>query len=91
MYWAKKILEWTKTPDEAFDIAIYLNDRYNIDGRDPDGYYGCMWAIGGYHDHPFSERNVIGKIRFMSYNASKGKFDVQGFIRKYSNPLSKKK
>lgn len=91
MYWAKKILEWTKTPDEAFEIAIYLNDRYNIDGRDPNGYYGVMW-IFGYHDHPFGERPVIGKLRYMSYNASKGKFDVPAFIRKYSNPtLSSKK
>lgn len=46
MYWAKKILEWTSSPDEALEFAIYLNDRYNLDGRDPNGYVGCMWSIG---------------------------------------------
>lgn len=46
MYWAKKILEWTRAPEEALDIAIYLNDKYHLDGRDPNGYVGCMWSIG---------------------------------------------
>lgn len=50
MYWAKKILEWTPTPQEALAIAIYLNDKYELDGRDPNGYVGCMWSIGGIHD-----------------------------------------
>lgn len=45
MYWAKKILEWTKTPEEAIEIAIYLNDKYNLDGRDPNGYVGIMWSM----------------------------------------------
>jgi len=45
MYWAKKILEWTKTPEEALEIAIYLNDKYNLDGRDPNGYVGIMWSM----------------------------------------------
>ena len=46
MYWAKKILEWTTSPEEALKFAIYLNDRYQLDGRDPNGYVGCMWSIG---------------------------------------------
>jgi deoxyribodipyrimidine photo-lyase len=50
MYWAKKILEWTRSPDEALAFAIYLNDKYELDGRDPNGYVGCMWSIGGIHD-----------------------------------------
>ena len=50
MYWAKKILEWSATPDDALAIAIYLNDKYELDGRDPNGYVGCMWSIGGIHD-----------------------------------------
>ena len=50
MYWAKKILEWTKTPAEALETAIYLNDKYELDGRDPNGYVGCMWSICGIHD-----------------------------------------
>ncbi|KAF0929995.1 hypothetical protein E2562_027184 [Oryza meyeriana var. granulata] len=50
MYWAKKILEWTSGPEEALSVAIYLNDKYEIDGRDPSGYVGCMWSICGLHD-----------------------------------------
>lgn len=50
MYWAKKILEWTESPEEALRIALYLNDKYELDGRDPNGYVGCMWSIGGIHD-----------------------------------------
>ncbi len=50
MYWAKKILEWTTSPEQALDIAIYLNDKYELDGRDPNGYAGIAWAIGGVHD-----------------------------------------
>jgi deoxyribodipyrimidine photo-lyase len=46
MYWAKKILEWTESPEEALRIAVYLNDKYEMDGRDPNGYVGCAWAIG---------------------------------------------
>ena len=50
MYWAKKILEWTKTAEEAISIAIYLNDKYELDGRDPNGYVGVMWSMVGIHD-----------------------------------------
>lgn len=50
MYWAKKILEWTANPEEAKRVAIYLNDRYSLDGRDPNGYVGVMWSIAGLHD-----------------------------------------
>ena len=50
MYWAKKILEWSQSPEEALETAIYLNDKYELDGRDPNGYVGCMWSICGIHD-----------------------------------------
>ena len=50
MYWAKKILEWTESPEQALEWAIYLNDKYELDGRDPNGWVGCMWAICGIHD-----------------------------------------
>jgi deoxyribodipyrimidine photo-lyase len=50
MYWAKKILEWSSSPQEALATAIFLNDKYELDGRDPNGYVGCMWSIGGIHD-----------------------------------------
>ncbi|CAN1834097.1 Deoxyribodipyrimidine photo-lyase [Linum perenne] len=80
MYWAKKILEWTKGPEEALAIAIYLNNKYEIDGRDPSGYVGCMWSICGVHDQGWKERTVFGKIRYMNYAGCKRKFDVDGYI-----------
>ena len=82
MYWAKKILEWTATPETALAHAIYLNDKYSIDGRDPNGYAGIAWAIGGVHDRAWGERAVFGKIRYMNYQGCKRKFDVNGYIKK---------
>jgi deoxyribodipyrimidine photo-lyase len=84
MYWAKKILEWSKIPEEAFRISIFLNDKYELDGRDPNGYTGCAWSIGGVHDRAWNERSVFGKIRYMNYNGCKRKFDVNEYIRKWS-------
>jgi deoxyribodipyrimidine photo-lyase len=83
MYWAKKILEWSENPSEALRIAIYLNDRYSLDGRDPNGYVGCMWSIGGIHDQGWGERAVFGKIRYMNYAGCKRKFSVKDFVDKY--------
>ncbi len=80
MYWAKKILEWTKNPEEALKIAIFLNDKYELDGRDPNGYTGIAWSIGGVHDRAWFPRLVFGKIRYMSYNGAKSKFDVKAYI-----------
>jgi len=82
MYWAKKILEWSASPDEALRIAIYLNDRYELDGRDPNGYTGIAWSIGGRHDRPWREREIYGKIRYMSYNGAKRKFDVGAYVER---------
>lgn len=82
MYWAKKILEWSESPEEALRIAIFLNDKYEIDGRDPNGYAGCAWAIGGVHDRAWQERKVFGKIRFMNLNGCKRKFNVDEYIEK---------
>ncbi|XP_077343744.1 deoxyribodipyrimidine photo-lyase-like [Lithobates pipiens] len=83
MYWAKKILEWTNSPEEALKFTIYLNDRYELDGRDPNGYVGCMWSICGIHDQGWAERAVFGKIRYMNYQGCKRKFDVAQFERRY--------
>lgn len=82
MYWAKKILEWTETLTDALRIATYLNDRYELDGRDPNGYVGCAWSIGGVHDRAWPLRPVFGKIRYMSYQGCRSKFDVESFIEK---------
>lgn len=80
MYWAKKILEWSESPEEALRVTIYLNDKYEIDGRDPNGYTGAAWSIGGVHDRAWTERPVFGKIRYMNYNGCKRKFDVEKYI-----------
>lgn len=80
MYWAKKILEWSPSPEAASATAVYLNDRYELDGRDPNGYAGIAWSIGGVHDRPWFERDIFGKIRYMSYDGCRRKFDIPRFI-----------
>jgi deoxyribodipyrimidine photo-lyase len=82
MYWAKKILEWTESPEDALKIAMFLNDKYELDGRDPNGYVGCAWSIGGVHDRAWFERPVFGKIRYMSYKGCRSKFNVDAYVRK---------
>lgn len=89
MYWAKKILEWTNSPEEALEISLYLNDKYSLDGTDPNGYVGCMWSVCGVHDQGWKERPVFGKIRYMNYNGCKRKFDVGEFVRRYGASKSK--
>lgn len=84
MYWAKKILEWTESPEEAQRIAIYLNDKYELDGRDPNGYCGIAWSIGGLHDRAWGERPIFGKIRYMSDHGARSKFDVNRYVKRYS-------
>jgi deoxyribodipyrimidine photo-lyase len=81
MYWAKKILEWTEEPAHALEIAIRLNDRYALDGRETNGYTGIAWSIGGVHDRGWSERPVFGTIRYMNEAGCRRKFDVNRYIR----------
>ena len=85
MYWAKKILEWSANPSESIRIAIYLNDKYSLDGRDPNGYVGVLWSIGGLHDRAWFERSVYGQIRYMNYNGCKNKFDVKAYEQRWLN------
>ena len=81
MYWAKKILEWSDSAQVALDTTIYLNDKYSIDGGDPNGYTGIMWAITGLHDRPWFEREIFGKIRYMNIGGLQRKFDLDKYIR----------
>jgi deoxyribodipyrimidine photo-lyase len=81
MYWAKKILEWAPDPATAFDWAVILNDRYELDGRDPNGYAGIAWAIVGKLDRPWFNRPVFGLVRTMTANSFARKFDSQAYIR----------
>jgi deoxyribodipyrimidine photo-lyase len=82
MYWAKKILEWTVDARTAMKWTVYLNDKYSLDGKDPNGYAGCAWAIGGLHDRPWGERAVFGKIRYMNSRGCERKFDTKKYIEK---------
>jgi deoxyribodipyrimidine photo-lyase len=80
MYWAKKILEWSPSVAIAYQRAVRLNDRYELDGRDPNGYAGIAWAIVGKHDRPWFERPVFGQIRYMTQASTARKFDAKKYI-----------
>lgn len=83
MYWAKKILEWAPDPATAFDLAVMLNDRYELDGRDPNGYAGIAWAIVGKLDRPWFNRPVFGLVRPMTGNSIAKKFDAKSYIAQH--------
>ncbi|GAB6072614.1 deoxyribodipyrimidine photo-lyase [Venenivibrio stagnispumantis] len=86
MYWAKKLIEWTDHPQKAFDIACYLNDKYELDGRDPNGYAGISWCFGT-HDRPWTERKIFGKIRYMNDKGLERKFDIHKYVKKWITTL----
>ncbi len=87
MFWAKKILEWSATPEEAIATAVYLNDRYALDGRDPNGYTGILWSIGGLHDRPWFTRPVFGAVRFMGAAAIRKRPEIRGYLKKGNHAL----
>jgi deoxyribodipyrimidine photo-lyase len=80
MYWGKKILEWSRTPEEAFKIALYLNNKYELDGRDPNGFTGVAWCFGK-HDRPWGERSVFGNVRYMNDKGLRRKFDADKYVK----------
>jgi deoxyribodipyrimidine photo-lyase len=88
MYWAKKILEWSKSPAQAFETAVRLNDCYFLDGRDPNGYAGIAWAIVGKFDRAWPERPVFGKIRYMSGTSTGKKFNSRRYIEQWKKTSS---
>jgi len=81
MYWGKKILEWNKNPEYAFKTALYLNNKYELDGRDPNSFTGVAWCLGK-HDRPWKERPIFGKIRYMNERGLKRKFDIDRYVEK---------
>ena len=81
MYWGKKIIEWSEDPEKAFNSAIYLNNKYNLDGRDPNGFTGVAWCFGK-HDRGWKERKVFGKIRYMNDKGLERKFDMKSYLEK---------
>ncbi len=84
MYWAKKVLEWSASPQQALDTLLYLNDFYHIDGGDPNGYVGILWSIAGLHDRPWGGRPIYGNVRSMVYGGLKRKFDIVSYEQKWS-------
>jgi deoxyribodipyrimidine photo-lyase len=85
MYWGKKILEWTAEPTEAFRRTVYLNDRYELDGRDPNGYAGVAWVFGK-HDRPWAERSIFGKVRYMNANGLRRKFkEIDRYVDRWTS------
>lgn len=91
MYWAKKILEWAPDPARAFEWAVKLNDKYELDGHDPNGYAGIAWAIVGKHDRPWFSRPVFGLVRPMSENSIAKKFDARAYIRQTEDAAAQAK
>jgi deoxyribodipyrimidine photo-lyase len=90
MYWGKKILEWTVDPQQAFSTALYLNNKYELDGRDANGFTGIAWCFGK-HDRPWGRRPVFGSVRYMSEGGLKRKFDIARYARRYSPENTEKR
>jgi deoxyribodipyrimidine photo-lyase len=81
MYWGKKILEWTARPEDAFAIALELNNTYELDGRDANSFAGVAWCFGK-HDRPWTRRPVFGTVRYMNDAGLRRKFDMNAYIRR---------
>ncbi len=81
MYWGKKIIAWSESPAVAYRAAMYLNDKYELDGRDGNSYAGVLWCFGK-HDRAWKERAVLGKLRFMSQEGLRRKFDMESYVRR---------
>jgi deoxyribodipyrimidine photo-lyase len=81
MYWGKKILEWSKTPQRAFKTTLAVNNKYFLDGRDPNSYTGVAW-IYGVHDRAWSERPIFGKLRYMAASGLERKCDIRSYVKK---------
>ncbi len=83
MIWGKKILEWTPSPQEALDVMLELNNRYAVDGRDPNSTSGIMWVLGRY-DRAWTERPVFGKVRYMTSASTRRKVSVNDYLRRHA-------
>jgi len=81
MYWGKKIIEWSRTPEDAYRTALTLNNRYQLDGRDPNSFAGVAWCFGK-HDRPWKEREVFGQVRWMSAAGLERKFDMPAYLER---------
>lgn len=84
MYWGKKILEWSRSPKEAYRRVLYLNNRYLMDGRDPNSFAGAAWCFGK-HDRAWPARPIFGKVRYMNAEGLKRKFDIDAYVERIEN------
>ncbi len=82
MYWGKKIIEWSASPADAFRTMLSLNNRWELDGRDPNGFAGVAWCLGK-HDRPWGERTIFGKVRYMNAAGLKRKFDMAPYLKRF--------
>jgi deoxyribodipyrimidine photo-lyase len=87
MYWGKKIIEWSESPEQAYATTLHLNNRYFLDGRDANSYAGVAWCFGK-HDRPWAERTIFGKIRYMADSGLRRKFDMDGYLRRINALLA---
>ena len=83
MLWGKKILHWTDNPVDALEIMIELNNKYGVDGRDPNSYSGIFWCLGRY-DRGWAEREIFGKVRYMTCKSTRRKYSVDDYIEEYA-------
>ncbi len=83
MLWGKKVLEWSRTPEEARGALITLNDRYALDGRDPNSYSGILWTFGRYDRAWGPERAIFGTVRYMSSDSARRKLRLRGYLERY--------
>jgi deoxyribodipyrimidine photo-lyase len=84
MLWGKKVLEWAPSPEQALDWLITLNDRYALDGRDPNSYSGILWCFGRYDRAWGPERPVLGTVRYMSSDNARRKLNLCGYLERFA-------
>jgi deoxyribodipyrimidine photo-lyase len=88
MYWGKKILEWSESPEKAFVTTLNINNKYFLDGRDPNSFTGVAWNYG-VHDRAWSERAIFGKIRYMAATGLERKCDINAYVDKVDALMKK--
>jgi deoxyribodipyrimidine photo-lyase len=81
-YWAEKILEWTRSPEEALYVSLYLNNKYGLDANDPNGYTGIAMVIGGLYGRPWRAKDVIGKVQRLTYTEERLDYDIKSYIER---------
>ena len=84
MYWGKKIIEWSPSPEEAYETMLTLNNRYFLDGRDPNSFAGVGWVFG-LHDRAWFQREIFGKVRYMAASGLERKCDIRAYVEKVAD------